>query len=1360
VSRSSAPLGADGKIQFLYWRFVLAKIQNSLLNMVKGLPGWAGAIEQDTAALTLPGGAQAMQEDTETLALLLMRAFEVASAPLEVQRQPRGGGFGARTGEEGLGAKQQAPPGEPRPSRVAEQRRPVFAMQAAGACERKRPHEVADDREAGKEGERARQLKIARLPSGRLSSAGAFSSSSSVSSDSKDSSSGKQMTVKSAEIAKVKSANGAGKSPAYTCQYCGRSFDKKNGGMVKHINACAQLHASESKLTELDDSEADDKGPNLPEHHRPIRAVEPGLEGKLQEGKEEGAQRAGKTGEAPARQLRPHSMKAAFDVENTPRDKSLRNREDPSISQAAGSGAPDAAMSSTPRSFFSLPGSLLRTGAGTGRGGAFGRGGLNTRALPASALSKAAPALAAFPHGLLDEFTPQKVFGRAGAVEEMETVFEALLMHPERGKMDPRKAEATKQDLDSPAYTCQYCGRSFDKKNGGMVKHINACAQLHASESKLTELDDSEADDKGPNLPEHHRPIRAVEPGLEGKLQEGKEEGAQRAGKTGEAPARQLRPHSMMHALPPRAAFDVENTPCDKSLQNREEDPSIAQAAGSGANAEAATPATEEKTRAQSARPKPAKLRHVSFCEHATEIIFTPLPGWDDSEEGEEQDTEMMSLEATSLHHGDRSSLGKGRGLAVFDFEEKEDSSFCHQWLSGASFAGTHSLSQQQGCSFELQPSPGPFSPGEWLYEEFKKIGTQGEEEMQVDGASVNSNDALPKHAFACAEAPANLKEADWEEGEGEGWGGSGGSALTEMKKTDPRVAGPLAQHAVPAEFEQKNDAGAHAMADGPHSLIDAAMAHSVKSVNGPSFAACGQHIAQDMSTPASDTPQLLDRAKTKDNAPRMPSSTCSPAPPLALHAAAKDKKVAETQELAVKLGALAPSAPQKEEAPREDDSSNDSFSKGAEDWLYAEIEKVAANIRSDDSSIGQAEQSCLPSGTLSRVEDLQPAGDLAVDKPTQCSPTGEDFISPGDNITAENDRSLAGAGVKTTNTLKELHTNTGGAPPPLPGRVVQDATSLPPKSSLNGITVVNSGAATSLPPTSSLNGITVVNSGASGGQYPRDSADGGREGQGWGRNNQSARGVGDMGKTAEPDCTSSGRKRKRADVQKEEKKKEKEEEKDEEKEKEKKLMERDTQNDSLSFSSPSPSSTATFPCLSSSESSVSSSSPPKADFSAAERGMGAEALVDKDKDEDQEMQEEHDDMQELHKARHDAEISGLGCCSSVPAQAKAVVTDEEVQDQSVAGEPNGHGRVGCVQQLSGEGPSSTNAHSVVMSAPEQGTLLEQEANVSSGAKSPIKNVADSKNDQGSCGHVDAQDLSAALIGAPLHSQLDEPNLR
>ena len=230
---------------------------------------------------------------------------------------------------------------------------------------------------------------------------------------------------------------------------------------------------------------------------------------------------------------------------------------------------------------------------------------------------------------------------------------------------------------------------------------------------------------------------------------------------------------------------------------------------------------------------------------------------------------------------------------------------------------------------------------------------------------------------------------------------------------------------------------------------------------------------------------------------------------------------------------------------------------------------------------------------------------------------------------------------------------------------------------------------------------------------------------------------------------------------------KEKEEEKDEEEEKEKKLMEKDRQNDSLSFSSSSPSSTATFPCLSSSESSFPSSSPPKADFSAAERGMGAETLVDKDKDEDQEMQEEIDDMQELDKARHDAEISGQGCCSSVLAQAKAVVTDEEVQDQSVSGEarelPHGKepsGRVECVQQLPGDGTSSTNAHSVVMSAPEQETLLEQEANVSSGAKSPIKNVADSKNDEGSCGHVDAQDLSAALIGAPPHSQLDEPTLR
>ena len=37
--------------------------------------------------------------------------------------------------------------------------------------------------------------------------------------------------------------------------------------------------------------------------------------------------------------------------------------------------------------------------------------------------------------------------------------------------------------------------------------------------------------------------------------------------------------------------------------------------------------------------------------------------------------------------------------LSVFDFEEKEELPFCHQWLSGARFAGTHSLSEQQGCS-------------------------------------------------------------------------------------------------------------------------------------------------------------------------------------------------------------------------------------------------------------------------------------------------------------------------------------------------------------------------------------------------------------------------------------------------------------------------------------------------------------------------------------------------------------------------------------------------------------------------------------------------------------------------------------
>jgi hypothetical protein len=234
----------------------------------------------------------------------------------------------------------------------------------------------------------------------------------------------------------------------------------------------------------------------------------------------------------------------------------------------------------------------------------------------------------------------------------------------------------------------------------------------------------------------------------------------------------------------------------------------------------------------------------------------------------------------------------------------------------------------------------------------------------------------------------------------------------------------------------------------------------------GSSFAAYGQHKAHDMSTPAADTLQVLDRS--------------------------------------------------------EDESSNDLFSKSAEQWLYAEIEKVAAYTRFDDSSIGQAEQSCLPSGMLSRVKDLLPA---AVDKPTQSSPAGEDF-SAGDNITAANDRSLAGAGVKTINTLNLLHTNTGGLHPPPPGHVVQDGTSLPPKSSLNGITVVNNGDATSLPPKSSLDGITVVNSGAAGEQYPRDSADGGCEGKGWGRDNQSARGLGDMGKTAEPDCFLSGRKR------------------------------------------------------------------------------------------------------------------------------------------------------------------------------------------------------------------------------------------
>jgi hypothetical protein len=363
--------------------------------------------------------------------------------------------------------------------------------------------------------------------------------------------------------------------------------------------------------------------------------------------------------------------------------------------------------------------------------------------------------------------------------------------------------------------------------------------------------------------------------------------------------------------------------------------------------------------------------------------------------------------------------------------------------------------------------------------------------------------------------------------------------------------------------------------------------------------------------------------AETIDDAPSMPRSTCSPAPPAALHAAAKNEKVAETQELAANLSALAPSAPQKEAAPLEDESSNDSFSKGAEEWLYAEIEK----------------QSCLPSGTLSLVQVLQP---------------------------------------KT-------------------------------------------------------------------------------------------------------DCISSGHKRKRADVQKEEEKEEEEkkevekenaEEKDnaEEKEKEKKLMEKEKQNHSLSFSFSSPSSTATFPCLSSSESSVLSSSPPKAACSAAERSMGAEALADKDKDEGQEMQAQNDDVQELDLARHDAQTSGQGCCSSVPAQAKAVVTDEEVHHQSVAREarelshgkePNAHGRVECVLQLSGEGTSSINANSVVMSAREGETLLEQEANVSPGAKSPIKNVADdSKDDQGSCGHFDAHDLSAALIGAPPHRQLDETTLR
>ena len=159
-----------------------------------------------------------------------------------------------------------------------------------------------------------------------------------------------------------------------------------------------------------------------------------------------------------------------------------------------------------------------------------------------------------------------------------------------------------------------------------------------------------------------------------------------------------------------------------------------------------------------------------------------------------------------------------------------------------------------------------------------------------------------------------------------------------------------------------------------------------------------------------------------------------------------------------------------------------ESFFKGAEEWLYTEIEK--GNTRSDDSSIGQAEQSCLPSGTLSRVEHLQPA---AVDKPTQSSCAGEDF-SLGDNITAANDCGLAGEGVKTSDTLKELHTNTGGAPPPPPGCVVQDASWLSPKSSLNGITVVNSGAATPLPTMSCLNGITVVKSGAAGGEYdPRN---------------------------------------------------------------------------------------------------------------------------------------------------------------------------------------------------------------------------------------------------------------------------------
>ena len=134
-------------------------------------------------------------------------------------------------------------------------------------------------------------------------------------------------------------------------------------------------------------------------------------------------------------------------------------------------------------------------------------------------------------------------------------------------------------------------------------------------------------------------------------------------------------------------------------------------------------------------------------------------------------------------------------------------------------------------------------------------------------------------------------------------------------------------------------------------------------------------------------------------------ATACSLAPPAALATSAKDINETETQQLAVDLGTPTAVAPPEQEAPNWDDSSNDSFCKGAEEWLYAEIDKVAKTLPDHSCTTGPAGQSSVPSGASSRAQHLKP---VAMDNPlaTQSSPAGQGSDQNCDILAAKEDDS------------------------------------------------------------------------------------------------------------------------------------------------------------------------------------------------------------------------------------------------------------------------------------------------------------------------------------------------------------------